>query len=79
MFTYPLLGPTYGTVILLCMAIMVIEWLQRDKQHALQFSARGIFKYAMVRNVIYIVMIGVSYMLFMERIEDDSAFIYFQF
>ena len=79
MFTYPLLGPTYATVILLCMAIMVIEWLQRDKQHALQFSARGIFKYAMVRNSIYVVLICMSYMSFMERIEDDSAFIYFQF
>ena len=66
----------YGKVILLYgLALLVIEWLQRDKQHALQFTDCKPFKYRWVRWIIYYALI----VLIMENIGNEQTFIYFQF
>ena len=56
--------------------MMLAEWLQRDKQHALQFSPDSIFaKSIILRYVVYVVLtmslIGLG--------GSQSEFIYFQF
>lgn len=59
----------YGTVLLL------VEWLQRDKQHALQLPETGWLKYAWTRYAIYA---AIAYTIFMYAGEVQT-FIYFQF
>jgi hypothetical protein len=54
---------------------MIVEWLQRDKEHALQFSGIWPFKYRIVRW-------GVYYFIIMVIVMGSGAgqtFIYFQF
>ena len=55
--------------------LLIIEWLQRDKQHALQFSNRKPFNYRFVRWGIYyaILVIIACYA------GTSQTFIYFQF
>ena len=66
----------YGKVILLYgLALLVIEWLQREKQHALQFSDCKPFKFRWVRLTIYYVLL----VLIMQNIGNEQTFIYFQF
>ncbi len=55
--------------------LMIGEWLQRDKQHALQFTNNGIFKYRCSRMAFYIFFI-LFILLFAG---EQEAFIYFQF
>ena len=59
--------------------MLFVEWLQRDKQHALQFTTCGILRYSVVRATLYIALICTVYVAFMASIEDDNVFIYFQF
>ena len=66
------------TLLLACF-VLVAEWLQRDKQHALQVSNQTFFRYSIVRLIIYIILICVTYTAYMVNIQDDSLFIYFQF
>lgn len=57
-------------------AMMLVEWLQRDKQHALQFSGNNILtKYAVVRYIFYIIF--ATLIIGLAGIQSD--FIYFQF
>ena len=66
----------YGKVLLLYgLALLVIEWLQRDKQHALQFADCKPFKYRWVRWTIYYALL----VLIMQNIGNEQTFIYFQF
>lgn len=63
-------------IIMLAPGIMIIcEWLQRDKQHALQISDISIFKSRIVRWILYygIITIIVFYP------NKSQTFIYFQF
>ena len=63
-------GPLlYGIVLL------AIEWLQRDKLHALQFSNRKPFNYRLVRWTIYYALL----VLISQSIGNEQTFIYFQF
>lgn len=55
--------------------LFIIEWLQRDKQHALQFSTSGMFKYQSIRYAVYAV---IAYVIFMYS-GKVQTFIYFQF
>lgn len=57
------------------MALLAIEWLQRDKQHALQFSAIKPFNYSAVRWGIYFLII----MMISIYAGASQQFIYFQF
>ena len=55
--------------------LLMVEWLQRDKQHALQFPNTGLFKFVLVRYAIYAALI---YTMFVYSGEVQT-FIYFQF
>ena len=55
--------------------LLFIEWLQRDKQHALEFSTRKPFNYRFVRWGAYFVVI----MMIVLFSGGDQTFIYFQF
>lgn len=55
--------------------LLLVEWLQRDKQHALQFPHIGLFKYAFTRYAIYAALV---YIMFVYSGEVQT-FIYFQF
>ena len=59
--------------------LLIIEWCQRDKQHAMQIPQTGVFKYPLVRYTIYCLLIVVVYISFMANIQVESQFIYFQF
>lgn len=61
--------------LLFAMLLMLVEWIQKDKQHALQFSERGIFKYRMVRWGAYYVILFVM----LKYTGASQSFIYFQF
>ena len=80
MFTNPLKGFVGGRqTLLLCTLFIVIEWLQRDKQHALQIACKGIFRRDYVRYFIYAALSIVVVVKYWVNIKDDSVFIYFQF
>jgi D-alanyl-lipoteichoic acid acyltransferase DltB (MBOAT superfamily) len=55
--------------------IMIIEWFQRNRSHALDFSIKGIFHYRLARWFIYYILI---YLIF-NYAGQNQAFIYFQF
>ena len=55
--------------------LLLIEWLQRDKQHALQLSHRRFFRYRLVRwGLYYLILVTIVYF-----VGDNQTFIYFQF
>ena len=62
-------GLFYGFVLL------IIEWLQRNKEHGLQLSSTGLLRYSFVRYAIYA---SIVYFLFVYTGEVQT-FIYFQF
>ena len=55
--------------------MLLFEWLQRDKQHALQLSHQGLFRYASARFALYAVLV---YIMFLYA-GTVQTFIYFQF
>ena len=55
--------------------LLLIEWFQRDKQHALEFSTTKLFRYRFVRWVVYYAII----MMIVLYSGGDQTFIYFQF
>lgn len=55
--------------------LLFIEWLQRDKQHALEFSQMKPFNFRLVRWCSYFVII----MMIVLYSGGDQTFIYFQF
>lgn len=66
----------YGKKTLVYIAILlVIEWIQRKKQHGLQLSMTGILRYAPVRYSLYI--LGAIFILMFAG--TQAEFIYFQF
>ena len=66
----------YGvTYVCFGLALLAVEWLQRDKQHALQFSSVKPFNYRLVRwCVYYLILIIIS-----KYAGSSQTFIYFQF
>lgn len=66
---YYLLYIAYGT------GLLVIEWLQRDKQHALQFPKSFPFNAVWVRYSIYYAIL----LLISQNLSHQQTFIYFQF
>lgn len=57
------------------LALLAVEWLQRDKQHTLQFPSNKLFNYAVVRYLIYAVLVSILFIYAGEV----QTFIYFQF
>lgn len=68
---YGRLYATYGIIVLF------IEWLQRDKQHALQFPDNKFFKPLPIRWGIYLSILLI--ILFLREGSMGQQFIYFQF
>lgn len=69
-------GPFIGKEeLLLCFVLIVIEWLQRDKQHALQFNGNGIFKFRIIRWCLYYLIL----LTIIFYAGSSQTFIYFQF
>ena len=61
--------------ILLAFAVLFVEWLQRNKQHALQFASSKPFCYQVVRYSIYAIIVA----LIWTCTGKIQTFIYFQF
>ena len=57
------------------LALLAVEWLQRDKQHALQFTERTPFNYRPVRWGLYYAIL----MIIAFYAGTSQTFIYFQF
>lgn len=55
--------------------LLVMEWVNRDKQHGFQLSGNGLLRYGSVRWVIYYVLLAII-ILFHAA---GQSFIYFQF
>ena len=66
---------TGGFYLLSGLAVLAIEWLQRDKQHALQFPNIKPFNYRAVRWGVYYLMILVLFIF----AGTGQNFIYFPF
>lgn len=65
-----------GPIVVGIITMLICEWLQRDKQHALQFSEKHqIVRNAVVRYIIYLVLL----LLITGVYGSQSEFIYFQF
>ena len=64
-----------GTYLILGLALLLAEWFQRDKHHALQFGTQKLFKYRIVRWGIYYFIILVCF----RYAGSSQTFIYFQF
>lgn len=57
------------------LALLLIEFIQRDKEHALQIPDSGLFKYRFVRwGVYYVVLLVIA-----KIAGEPQSFIYFQF
>ena len=63
------------TYIYFGIALLAVEWLQRDKQHALQFSDAKPFNHRLVRWGIYYIIL----LLIAKYAGSSQTFIYFQF
>lgn len=74
LFTMPSLPLKKATMVFI-LIVLILEWTTRKKEHPLQFSTDGIFKYSAVRYLVYSV---ISLMLFLFAGEVET-FIYFQF
>ena len=61
--------------LLMCVGLMIIEWLQRGKPHVLQFPDCKLFDIRMVRWLLYYLLIVVIAM----NLGKEQTFIYFQF
>ena len=68
-------GVTGASVLALCAALILVEWVQRDKAHPLMFSNQGIFKRRGLRWAVYYAL--VLLVIFAQAPTQD--FIYFQF
>lgn len=66
----------YGGIFMIHILLMlIIEWLQRNKQHALQFPEKGPFRYRPFRWTIYISL----YVYIITTTGQSQTFLYFQF
>jgi hypothetical protein len=63
----------YMTILLL----MIVEYLQRDKVHVLQFSDNRLFRPAVVRWAVYLTLSAVIFYFSFYNVRQE--FIYFQF
>ena len=77
MFTNPFLGDkVFGEWVIFGSVLMLVEWLQRGKQHALQFSNARLFSFRPIRWGIYILLL---FMIDRYIVVTGHTFIYFQF
>ena len=76
MVSNPVVGnKTFGTWGVYGFILLGVEWIQRDKQHTLQFTNIKPFRYRWVRWAIYYILL----ILIVKNIGKEQTFIYFQF
>ena len=63
----------YMTILLL----MIVEYLQRDKVHVLQFSDNRLFRPVAIRWTVYLVLFAAIFYYSFNNVSQE--FIYFQF
>ena len=73
-------NPTFGYIdgkkmLIWCICLLIIEWIQKDKSHPLQFSYHGLFRFTIARYAIYFVILLIMFS-FVGKVQ---TFIYFQF
>lgn len=73
-------NPTFGYIdgkkmLIWCICLLIIEWIQKDKSHPLQFSYHGLFRFTIARYAIYFVILLIMF-CFVGKVQ---TFIYFQF
>ena len=61
--------------LLMGLAVLLIEWMQRERQHGLQLGTGGLLKYSALRLAIYAIAIVIMFMW----AGQVQTFIYFQF
>ncbi|MBR5686701.1 MAG: hypothetical protein IKX36_01930 [Prevotella sp.] len=66
---------SYFEPFVLCVILLIIEWVQRNKQHVLQLPSTGIFKSTWVRYLLYAGL----FILIVLKTGEVQTFIYFQF
>ena len=64
--------------LMLAVPVFLAEWVQRRKQHALQFSGHGLCRYRLMRWAIYYLLLYAIYRLALLQ-DVSQTFIYFQF
>jgi D-alanyl-lipoteichoic acid acyltransferase DltB (MBOAT superfamily) len=71
--------PRLGSIstIIAILLLIVVEYLQRDKVHVLQFSDNRLFRSAAVRWTIYLVLFAAVFYYAFNNVSQE--FIYFQF
>ena len=77
-FQHPFIGDGFidGRKWLLAgLALLIVEWIQRDKQHGLQFPQKGLFRYRITRWAAYYLIVY----LIINFSGSSQSFIYFQF
>lgn len=68
--------PKHGNTPLIYIGILLlVEWLQRDKEFGLQLESGGVFRYRAVRWLLYYVVFIATFLL----AGNQANFIYFQF
>lgn len=67
--------PVKKLTLLFIFVVLILEWMTRKKEHPLQLPSSGIFKYAIVRYMLYA---SICLLLFLFAGEVET-FIYFQF
>ena len=65
----------WKTCLASCFILLAVEWLQRTKDHALQFPNLRVFQYRAIRWLVYLGLI----ILIDQYAGVDQTFIYFQF
>ena len=76
----PAIGSNSGLVVISTpltwgMVMFAVEWLQRNKQYALQFPTMHIFNYRFVRWAVYYLIL----LIIAQYAGEPQTFIYFQF
>lgn len=81
MATNPFIDPTMLTIggkgLAFCFVLIIIEWFQRDRQHALQFPDNKLFRHRWARWCIYYAILVV--MMIVTKVSTSQDFFYFQF
>ena len=74
LFSMPVM-PVKKITLLFILIVLILEWTTRKREHPLQLPSNGVFRYSLVRYLLY-ACIGLLLFLYAGEVE---TFIYFQF
>ncbi len=75
LLTLPIRKKFLLRIVILILFMLIVEWLQRDKQHGLEIRGQKIFHYGFVRKLFYLLLL----LMILQFGAEEQAFIYFQF